>query len=504
MTTSPTSRPIQQPAAFRWRWAALFVVLAAEVMDLLDALITTIAGPTIVRDIGGGGTMIQWLSAAYTMAMATGLLIGGRLGDMYGRKRMFSIGMAGFTLFSALCAAAQSPGMLVTCRVLQGLFGAMLLPQGLGVIKEVFPPKEVGAAFGLFGPIMGLSAVGGPILAGWLVDADLLGLGWRAIFAINVPIGLAALICAQKFLPANRPKRSLRLDIPGVLLAATGMFLLVYPLVQGREHGWPVWCFLMLAGAAVVLLAFGVVEVRRDRDGRSTLVVPSLFAKRAFTGGLATGLAFFSSLMGVGLVFTLFVQLGLGYTPLKAGLAGLPQAIGMMLGFGVAQVLNAKWGRRLMHVGSLIVVAGMVGFALTVSTAGTAIGIWSMAPSLLVIGIGMGMTMAPFFDIVLAGVEDAESGSASGTMTAVQQIGGSVGVAVLGTVFFSVVGHGSPSDRFHAFGGAAQVTMMVAAGLVAVAFLLTFMLPKHARPHQEFAGGEGGTADPAIVGSAGR
>ncbi len=485
MTPSPDISLTKQQPLFRWRWAALFVVLAAEVMDLLDALITTIAGPTIVRDIGGGETMIQWLSAAYTLAMATGLLIGGRLGDIYGRKRMFTVGMAGFTLFSALCASAQSPAMLVICRVLQGLFGAMLLPQGLGVIKEVFPPKEAAAAFGVFGPVMGLSAVGGPILAGWLVDADLFGMGWRAIFAINVPIGLIALVGAQKFLPKNRPQHALRLDIPGVLLAASGMFLLVYPLVQGREHGWPAWCFVMLVGAAAALVGFALLENRRDRAGLSTLVVPSLFSKRAFTGGLATGLAFFSSLMGVGLVFTLFVQLGLGYSPLKAGLAGLAQAVGMMLGFGIAQALNAKLGRRLMHIGAAVVILGMLAFVFTISWAGTGIGIWSMAPALLVIGLGMGMTMAPFFDIVLAGVEDGESGSASGTMTAVQQIGGSIGVAVLGTVFFSVLGHGSPADQFHAFSHAAQVTMWVAAAFVGVAFLLTFLLPKHARPQEQ-------------------
>jgi EmrB/QacA subfamily drug resistance transporter len=475
----------------------LFVVLAAEVMDLLDVLVTSIAGPTIVRDLGGGDTLIQWLSAAYTLAMATGLLIGGRLGDIYGRKRMFTLGMAGFTVFSALCAAAATPGMLVVSRVLQGLCGALLLPQGLGVIKEVFPPKEVAKAFGMFGPIMGLSAVGGPILAGWLVDANLFGLGWRAIFAINIPIGLAALIGARRFLPANRPRPMLRLDLPGVALAAVGMFLLVYPLVQGREHDWPAWCYLMLAGSAMALVAFGVLEVTRDRRGRPTLVVPSLFAKRAFTGGLLTGLALFGALMGIGLVFTLFVQYGLGFSPLKAGLAGLPQAIGMMAGFGVAQALNAKLGRGLMLIGSTVVVLGMVGFVLTVGWAGAGIGIWSMAPAMFVIGIGMGTTMAPFFDIVLAGVDDDETGSASGTLTAVQQIGGAVGVAALGTIFFSALGDSSATTQVGVFGGAAQLTMWAAAGLVALSLLLTFLLPRHARPHSDETGTNATGAEPA-------
>src|SRR5262245_33856028 len=171
--------PAADAPAYRWRWAALFVILAAEVMDLLDALVTTIAGPTVRADLGGSESVIQWLGAGYTLAMAVGLVTGGRLGDLYGRKRMFMIGAVGFAAASALCAFAQSPGMLIGSRVLQGLFGAVMLPQGLGMIKEMFPPKEMPAAFGAFGPVMALSAVGGPILAGWLVSADYFGWGWR-------------------------------------------------------------------------------------------------------------------------------------------------------------------------------------------------------------------------------------------------------------------------------------------------------------------------------------
>ena len=484
--TADPSAPALVTTLYRWRWAALFVVLSAEVMDLLDALVTSVAGPTIVRELGGGQTMIQWLSAAYTLSMATGLLIGGRLGDIFGRKTMFSVGMAGFTVFSALCASAQSPAMLIVCRILQGLFGAMLLPQGLGVIKEVFPPNETSAAFGLFGPIMGLSAVGGPILAGWLTDANLLGLGWRAIFAINVPIGLAALVAAQKFLPRNRKQHGLTLDVPGVALAAAGMFLLVFPLVQGREYDWAAWIWLMFVGSIAAFAGFVFLERRRERAGHSTLIVPSLFAKRAFTGGLATGMAFFSALMGISLVFTLFVQYGLGFSPLKSGLASVPMALGMMLGFVVAQVLG-KLGRGLMLIGAPTVIAGMLLLFGTIGWAGDGITIWSMVPAMALIGIGMGMTMAPFFDIVLAGVEPDESGSASGTLTAVQQVGGALGVAVLGTIFYSVLGHSTASDKIGVFGEAARTTLLAAAGLVLLSLVLTFLLPKHARPEQESA-----------------
>ncbi|WP_265447062.1 MFS transporter [Flexivirga meconopsidis] len=467
-------------ASYRWRWVALLVVLCAEIMDLLDALVTTIAGPTIAGDLGGGDTLIQWLSAGYTLAMATGLLIGGRLGDMFGRKRMFLIGMAGFSFFSLLCAMAGDPTTLITARVLQGLLGATLLPQGLGIINEVFAPEERAKAFGAFGPVMGLGAVGGPILAGWLTDADILGLSWRAIFAINIPIGVLALLGAVRFLPKNRPDRGLGVDLLGTGLAAAGMFLLVYPLVQGRELDWPLWCFAMIAGSLVAFVLFAYVERSRDRSGRSTLVVPSLFTKRAFTGGLVTGLAFFSALMGTSLILTLYVQAGLGYTPVQAGLTSVPQAVGMILGFGIGQALTARIGRSTMHLGFLIVIAGLALFAGTIGWSGDAINALRLAPSLAVIGIGMGMAMTPFFDIVLSGVDDHESGSASGSMTAVQQIGAALGVAVLGTVFFGHVDGGTGS-RTEIFGSATQVTTWVGIGAVVIAFALTFLLPKHTR-----------------------
>jgi EmrB/QacA subfamily drug resistance transporter len=465
------------------RWAALFVILAAEVMDLLDALVTSIAGPTIVREIGGGQTLIQWLAAGYTLAMAAGLLIGGRLGDIHGRRRVFLVGMAGFTLMSLACALSQSPEMLVTFRVLQGLLGALMLPQGLGMIREIFGPEEMAKAFGAFGPVMGLSAVGGPILAGWLVSANYFDWGWRTIFAINVPIGLVALVAGLTVLPAPRPDRSVHVELTSAAIAAGSMVLLVYPLIQGREAGWPLWTYGMIAAGLLGFVLLARVESARDRAGRVTLIVPTLFRKKAFTGGLVVGMALFGALMGVGIVFTLFVQVGLGYSPLRAGLAGIGQAAGMVAGFVAAQPLIAKvGGRRLMHAGEILTAAGFGAFVLTLHLAGDGIGIAAMSPALVLLGIGMGLTMSPFFDIVLAGVDDRESGSAAGVLTAVQQLGGAFGVAVLGTTFFHALTAGDAGSRIGVFRDAAGVALWLAAGLVGVAFLLTFLLPPRARP----------------------
>jgi EmrB/QacA subfamily drug resistance transporter len=480
--TTLTTPETAAPTGYRLRWAALFVILAAEVMDLLDALITSIAGPTIVRDIGGGQTLIQWLSAAYTLAMATGLLIGGRLGDIYGRRTMFLVGMTGFTTMSLACAIAQSPGELVAFRVLQGLLGAVMLPQGLGLIKEMFPPDDVAKAFGAFGPIMGLSAVGGPILAGFLVDADVFGWQWRTIFAINVPIGVIALVAGVRVLPAARRNRNLHVEFTSAAVASASMFLLIYPLIQGRELGWPAWTYAMIAAG---LLGFGLlarIEMTRDRAGKVTLMTPSLFRKKAFTGGIAVGMALFGALLGMSIVFTLFVQLGLGYSPYKAGLAGIAQAVGMVIGFIASQPLNARFGRRLMQSGALITIVGLALFVGTLHWAGDSVGIWALAPSLAVSGIGLGLTMAPFFDIVLAGVDETESGSASGALTAVQQLGGAFGIAVLGTVFFHVLDTTTATGRIAAFRDAASFAMWLAIAFVAAAALLTWLLPKQARP----------------------
>jgi len=464
---------------YRWRWVALFVILAAEVMDLLDSLVTNIAGPSIRADIGGGESLIQWLGAAYTLAMAIGLITGGRLGDILGRRRMFLIGAVGFTLGSIACGLAQEPGQLIAARVAQGLLGAVMLPQGLGMLKEIFSEKEQGTAFGLFGPVMGLSTVGGPILAGWLVDADLWGTGWRMIFLINIPLGLFAIAGGRVFLPARKTTVAVRLDLFGAVLAAAGSALIVYPLVQGREHGWPAWAFALIALSVAVFGFFAWYESRKSARGGDPLVEPSLFRKRGFSGGMVLGLIFFSAMTGFWLTFSLYTQIGLHYSPTKAGLAGIPSSIGMVIAFVAAQAL-LKYGRKVMHGGLLVMALGVGGVILTLQLAGTGVTPWQLAPALAVTGLGMGFVMAPFFDSVLASVEPHETGSASGTITSVQQLGAALGTAILGTVFFERI-------KTSSYVQAEQFTLGVEIAMLAVVFAAIFLLPKQARPHGETA-----------------
>ncbi|MEV6974130.1 MFS transporter [Kitasatospora sp. NPDC093806] len=470
------------PTGYRLRWAGLAVILAAEIMDLLDTTIVGVASPAIRRDLGGSDAQIQWISAAYTLAFAVLLITGGRLGDLFGRKRLFTVGAAGFTLASVLCAAAPGAGTLIAARTVQGLFAALLIPQGLGIIKEMFPPKEMGAAFGLFGPVLGLSSVLGPTLGGYLTDADWFGLGWRTVFLINLPVGLLTVLAATRILPADRRTRAAgtaRLDPVGVVVLSLAVLLLVYPLVQGRELDWPLWTFVAMAASLPTLWLFTLHQRHVLRRGGTPLIEPSLFGKRAFVSALATGLVFFAALSGLMLVFTLYLQIGLGWTPLHAGLSMIPLSIGVVGGAVLSgAALAPKHGRRVLHAGMVVAAVGALGLWASVEHWGAGLTSWGLIPALAVAGFGLGLIMAPFFDIALAGVEEEETGSAAGVLNAQQQLGGSIGVALLGTAFFGWAG----TDGFQ---HAAGRTYGLTAALLAAAFAVAFLLPRQARPEGE-------------------
>ncbi|MFG1927665.1 MFS transporter [Cryptosporangium sp. NPDC048952] len=474
-------------AGGRLAWLALAIVLVAEVMDLLDTTIVGVASPAIRDDLGGTYSTIQWIAAGYTLAFAVGLITAARLGDLYGRKRLFVIGVAGFTLASAACALATTPGMLIGFRIVQGVFAALLIPQGFGLIRAAFPPEQLGKAFALFGPVMGLSAVAGPVLGGALVDADLFGTGWRMIFLINVPLGVIALIGAVKLLREDRSRDVGGLDPIGAGLATAGAFLLVYPLVQGNELDWPAWIFGCLALGVLLFVALGWHLVRRSRSGRTPLVMPSLFRKRSFSSALVVGVLFFAGMSGLMLALTLYLQIGLGYSALRAGLTFGPWPLGIAVGAGIAMgVLVPKFGRYVIIGSALVMAAGIAGVWLTLELVGSSVSSLDFAPALFVSGIGMGGVIAPFFDIALGDVDDDEVGSASGLLNAIQQLGGALGVAVLTTVFVSLLGDGRPTPGIYT--GAAQKLLLIDVGLLIVLAGLSFLLPPKARPESAVPG----------------
>ncbi|GHF08023.1 MFS transporter [Streptomyces morookaense] len=473
--------PALGPPPYRWRWAALWVLLAGETMDMLDSLVAAVAAPSIRADLGGGPGVTQWLGAAYALAMAVGLITGGRLGDVVGRRRAFLLGAAGFTGASLLCAAAMSPGFLIAARGLQGLFGAVMIPQGLGLIKEMFRGRELGRAMGMYGPVMGLSYVGGPVLAGWLVSADWFGAGWRMVFLVNLPLGLLALAGGWRFLPASGPAAAARLDLAGAALASAAALPVVLPLVQGREQGWPIWAFVSMAAGVALFGVFGWYEERVARAGGDPLVMTGLFRKRAFSGGLVTGAALFAAVAGFSLALSLYFQSGLGASPLKAGLAVLPWSAGTVVGFAVVQVLDGRgvlgrFGRPLVQTGVAVMALGSGAFACALRSAGARVTVWQGAPALVVVGVGMGLVTGPFFQTVLAAVEPHETGSAAGTLTAVQQFGSALGSAVLGTVFFSALGGRGAAGEL-GYARAMEITLGAEAGLLALTLLASFLLP---------------------------
>jgi EmrB/QacA subfamily drug resistance transporter len=422
------------------RWLTLAVLLLAAFMNLLDISIVNIAIPSIQRNLHASYADVQWALAGYTLAYALVLITGGRLGDTFGRKRLFLIGVAGFTLMSALCGAAQTPGMLIACRVAQGAMGAIMIPQVLSVIQVIFPAAERIKALAAFGVTAGLGTVSGPLLGGLLTQHNLFGLDWRPIFLINVPVGIIAICASAVLVRESRAPRPPRLDPGGVALISAALLLLLYPLVQGRQLGWPAWTFVSMAAAVPVFAIFVAYERAKDRRDGSPLVQLSLFSKRSFAVGIAIAVTFFLGVTSFALILTLFLQIGLGFQPLHAGLTFLPFSGGVLVASGAAARLAPKFGRGVTMTGALVMAAGMGGLIAIVHHYGGAVTTWDMAPALVVAGLGMGGLLAPLADILLDGVQPQDAGSASGLFNTSLQVGASIGVAVIGVIFFGLLG----------------------------------------------------------------
>lgn len=471
MTSTSTGHPR--------RWLILFVILAAECMDLLDATIVNVATPSIRSSLHAGASQLQWIVGGYSLAFSVGLVTGGRLGDIFGRRRLFLIGAAGFTAASVLCAVAGSPGMLIAFRLLQGAFGALMIPQGLGVIKEVFPPDELPKAFGIWGPVMGLAAVFGPVVGGALVSADLFSDPWRSVFFVNLPLGVAGILGAYRVMPESRSARRLTVDFGGAVLFTLAAVLLVYPLIQGRESGWPPWAFISMGASVAAFILFALYLRLRQQRGRDPLVVPSVFSKPGYVSGAMIILVLFSGMAGVLFIPTLYFQIALHYSPIHSGLTLVPWALGTAIGAGLSGGwLGPKYGRPVIQGGSLVLFGGLMWMIAAIHSNGASLTSWDLAPAELLLGTGIGLLIAPLFSIILAAVNDEEVGSASGVLNAIQQLGSAVGVAVIGTVFFSALSHSG-------FQRATERSLWVVAGISLLVLVLTPILPRHGRPEEE-------------------
>jgi MFS family permease len=353
-----------------------------------------------------------------------------------------------------------------------------MIPQGFGIIRSAFSTEDLPKAFGLFGPVIGLSAVLGPIVGGLLVGADLFGTGWRLVFLINLPLGILAFVGAWRVLPESKTTGATQLDWRGAILIGLAAGLLVYPLIQGREADWAPWTFAMMASSFGVLGLFAWYQQRREQTGRDPLITTSLFTRRAFTSGLGVVVLFFGAFTGLMLAVTLYLQLGLGFTALHAGLSLGPICLGMAIGAVLGGGLLAqRFGRRVLHAGFTVQILGVAATYAVINAQAMTVTSWQLAGPLLVAGFGVGLVVAPLFGFILAAVNDEETGSASGVLNALQQLASAVGVAVLGTVFFAAL----PSPGY--VDGLERVLVLVAVVTVA-AMLLALLLPRHPREEE--------------------
>lgn len=416
------------------------MVLTAAFMVLLDISIVNVAIPSIQQNLHASFGEVQFVLAGYQLSYAVTLITGGRLGDIFGRRRMFIVGMAGFTLASALCGAAQSPLMLVSSRVFQGLMAALMYPQVLSVIQVMFPPRERGAAFGMFGAVIGIATITGPLAGGLLIGDAISGERWRLIFFVNVPIGIASIIAAALLLRESRAPRAPRLDLAGVAIVSVGLFLLTYPLVEGRDAGWPWWAFAMLVVAPPILALFARFEWRKGARDEFPLMEPALFRDRSFVIGLLVSVVFFSGIPSFFFTFSLMLQLGLQFSPFHAGLITMPFAIGSALASASSARLAPRLGKRILNLGAALMVVGMISVIITLHQTGVGIAAYQLAPALFVSGIGLGLLVAPLINVILASISTAIAGSASGVLSTVQQVGGAMGVAIVGVIFFGLLG----------------------------------------------------------------
>lgn len=349
-----------------------------------------------------------------------------------------------------------------------------MIPQGFGLMKQVFDDvAEMDKALGLFGPATGVAMLGAPILAGALIDANLWGVGWRLVFLINVPIGVLALVLAFWSLPAGASHPSVKLDVGGVGLVGLALVAIIYPLIQGRTAGWPAWCFAALAAGGGLLLVF----LRHERRlGSHTLIEPALLTNSGYLSGIAVALALFGAFGGLLLCVSVYGQLGEGWSPIRAGLTLTPMVVGMILGMFGSNAAVKRLGRHLLHIGIALIALGAAVLAAMLTGARTASS-WDLVPGLFLVGAGVGATIGQLFRFILTSVSMDEVGSASGVFEAVQQLSSALGVAVLGTIFFSVFAHHLPTD-------ALRITVWACLAPLAAAFLLVFRLPMTPREQE--------------------
>ncbi|NUO43048.1 MAG: MFS transporter [Streptomyces sp.] len=449
----------------------LFTVLLAAALPLIDFFIVNVALPSIGADLSASESVLELVVAGYGLAYAVLLVLGGRLGDLFGRRRLFLGGMAAFGLTSLACGLAPTAWTLVAARVAQGAASAAMLPQVLATIQSTTTGSRRAKAMSLYGATAGLSMVAGQILGGVLVSADLWGTGWRSAFLVNVPVVVVGLVLAARAVPETRARRPEPVDGPGTVLLAASLLALLAPLTEGRAAGWPLWTWLSLAAFPVLAAAFYTVERRADRAGRTPLVPPSLFALVSLRRGLVLILPFSIGFSGFMFVIAVALQKGAGLGPVQAGLALFPLAVTFLVTSIAGPRLINRFGTRVVTAGALIQGVGLTLMALAAWRDWPDLGLVTLLPGGAIAGVGQALQLPVIFRIVLSEVPPARAGVGSGVMVTTQQSALALGVATLGTLFLSLTPTLGMRD-------ALIVTLLVQLATVALTGLLSLRLPR--------------------------
>ncbi|MFC5824165.1 MFS transporter [Nonomuraea insulae] len=470
MTTLTEPGTVTTRRSSRLMWAILGLVLLADALDVIDATVTNIAAPTIAGELNGGESLIKWLGPAYMLAMGVLLVVGGRLGDKFGQRRLFLIGMGGFTLASAIAGFSPDPALLIAARVAQGAFGALLIPQGMAIMTKAFDRAMLAKAFGLFGVVLSLSSVAGPVLAGFLISADVFGLSWRPIFLINIILGVIGLIMAVKILPRDDDAdRSTVVDVWASGLLGVSMLGLLYGLIEGSTNGWGV---IPIVSIAVGVLSFAAFA-HRQRTATHPLIKPSLLRNRGFTSGLLVCLVAVAAGTGLLFVLSLFLQVGLHASARDTSLGLVPLTLGLVAaGFAAMGGLVAKLGRRLVVIGLTVDLVGCGWVLALVAYSGTNVSLWALAPAFFVIGVGIGLSFATIPVVALGDAKPDEAGSASGSFSSIQQLASAIGSAAVTSIFFQA----ATSGLDHAM----KVSLIVVLGVTALSLPIVALMPRKA------------------------
>jgi MFS family permease len=435
--TTPTIRrdtvaPVTNP---RLTSAGLIAVLLGAALPAVDFFIVNVALPTIDRTLNASASMLELVVAGYSIAYGLLLVLGGRLGDAFGRRRLYIVGLAAFTLTSLVCGLAPTAETLVLGRILQGAASALMLPQVLSTIQATTSGEHRSRALGFYGATGGISMVLGQILGGVLVAADIGGTGWRPIFLVNVPIGIAGLILARRTVPETRSQRPAGVDVLGTLLLGLMLFAVLVPVMEGRTLGWPLWTWLLLALSPLVAVALVLVERRVERAGRVPLLPPSVLRMPSMRRGLLLGAPFFLGFGGFMFVAAVTLQDGLHLGPLASGMALAPMALGFFVASLISSRLVFRYGRGVITVGALVQATGIVVMIGTILLAWPDLSALHLAPGMAITGFGQGIMMTALFRVVLSRVPVESAGVGSGSLVTVQQACLALGVATLGTLF---------------------------------------------------------------------